>query len=176
MGGCVFLEDKDLYGSCSEEQAHGKGVGGLLSYQMGSLAPLALVFLSYRKGNCDLQGGGGSPRFYSCVGAGLAFTPATNHRESSEWAPSSRPSTLAQRLSRKPFPSLLFRTGTSFDVTSARPHSCPLALGGVLISSLRRWYHKQEAGSCGQAWAEGGQGQPSCQLSVSSRWPTLLGG
>lgn len=40
-------------------------------------------------------------------------------------------------------------------LTSARPHSCPLALGGVLISSLQHWYHKQEAGSCGQAWAEG---------------------
>lgn len=59
------------------------------------------------------------------------------------------------------FQSLLFRTGTSFDVMSARPHACPLALGGVLISSLQRWYHKQEAGSCGQALAEGGQGQPS---------------
>lgn len=63
------------------------GSGGLLLYQMGALAPLVLVFPSYKRGNCGLQASGNLPRSYSCVGAGLAFSPAAPHRESSEWAP-----------------------------------------------------------------------------------------
>lgn len=128
--------------------------GGLLSHLMGTLASSALATPSYTRGKGDLQG--------VCPGPTAVLwqdtsSPLQHPTEKAEWALTGHLGFLRAGWLRGSAgsPSHPISSELGQALTSARPHSCPLALGGVLISSLQCWHHKQEAGSYGQAWAEG---------------------